>query len=302
MRSSSQSRQSGGLAFRPGQGLASRYSCDDEPVWSAIKRVGSIEIGRPRGDLSRRGAGWLLTALVALSTIAYGLTSGHVKNIWILPDELTYGLLARSFATSGHFAIRGAETLAYPIGYPFLIAGAFAHRGPLSAYDAAKWINSVLMSLAALPTYLIARRLLPRWHSLVAAALTLLIPSFAYTGVMMSENAFFPLVLLSLLAFVRALEAPSRGRQLVALLSIVPAVVVRSEGLVLVPTLLTSMVLLAVCAADRRRGSYFRSLRQELGRFLLTWLALPLSVVLLLGGEAAVGKSPGAVLADTPDR
>jgi len=85
-------------------------------VWSAIKRFGSIELGRPKGDLSRRGAGWLLAALVALSTIAYGLTTGDVKNIWILPDELTYGLLGRSFGTSGHFAIRGVETLAYPIG------------------------------------------------------------------------------------------------------------------------------------------------------------------------------------------
>src|SRR5262249_42513327 len=118
-------------------------------VWSSIKRLGAIEIGRPKGDLSRRGAGWLLTALVVFTTVAYGLTTGAVENIWILPDELTYGLLARSFATTGHFAIRGVDTLAYPIGYPALIAAAFVHRGPVAAYDAAKWINSLLMCLAA---------------------------------------------------------------------------------------------------------------------------------------------------------
>ncbi len=265
-------------------------------VWSSIKRVGAIEVGGPRGDLSPRAAAWLVTLLVAVSTVAYGLTTGAVKNIWILPDELTYGLLARSFATTGHFAIRGVDTLAYPIGYPSLIAAAFVHRGPVAAYDAAKWINSLLMSLAAVPTYLIARRLLPRWHSLLAAGLTLLIPSMAYTGVLMSENAFFPLVVLSFLAFVRALEKPTIDRQLVALIAIVPAIAVRAEGLVLIPALLSSMVLLAVCCADRRRSNYLRSLAGELWRFKLTWILLPLSILLLLGGETAVGKSPGAVL------
>jgi hypothetical protein len=266
-------------------------------VWSAIKRVGSIEIGGlPKGDLSRGKAGLVLTALVAVSTIAYGLTTGHVKNIWILPDELTYGLLARSFGTTGHFAIRGVDTLAYPVGYPFLIAAAFVHRAPVAAYDMAKWINSLLMSLAAVPTYLIARRLLPRWHSLLAAALTLLIPSMAYTGVLMSENAFFPLVVLSFLAFVRAMERPAVDRQLLALIVIVPAIAVRAEGLVLIPVLLCSMVLLAICCADRRAGNYLRSLVRELWLFKATWIILPLVVAILVVGEAAVGKSPGAVL------
>jgi hypothetical protein len=265
-------------------------------VWSAIKRVGSVEIGRPQGDISATGARWLLLAMVAVSTAGYGFTTGHVRNIWILPDELTYGLLARSFGTTGHFAIRGVDTLAYPIGYPFLIAAAFAHGAPVAAYDAAKWINSLLMSLAAVPAYLIARRLLPRWHSLLAAALTLLIPSMAYTGVLMSENAFFPLVVLSFLAFVRALEAPGAARQLVALVSVVPAVVVRAEGLVLVPVLLCSVALMALCCADRQRGRYLSSLARELWKFKVTWLVLPVSIALLLAGEAAAGKSPGAVL------
>jgi hypothetical protein len=264
-------------------------------VWSSIKRVGAIEVGRPRGDLSRRGAGLLVTLLVAFSTVAYGLTTGAVKNIWILPDELTYGLLARSFATTGHFAIRGVDTLAYPIGYPFLIAAGFVGRSPVAGYEAAKWINSLLMSLAAVPTYLIARRLLTRWLSLLAAGLTLVIPSYAYTGVLMSENAFFPLVLLALLLLVRALEQPSAGRQLAALVSIIAAVAARAEGLVLIAVLVGSMVLVAASNAERGSG-YVRRATSELWRFRLTWIVLPLSVLVLLGGEAALGKSPGAVL------
>jgi hypothetical protein len=264
-------------------------------VWSAIKRVGSIEVGPPRGDISARGAGLLLVGMVAVSTVAYGLTTGRVQNIWILPDELTYGLLARSFATTGHFAIRGVETLAYPIGYPLLIAAAFVHRGPVAAYEGAKWINSLLMSLAAVPAYLIARRLLSRWLSLLAVVLTLLIPSYAYTGVLMAENAFFPIVLLSLLFFVRALERPSVGRQFVALASIIPAVAARSEGLVLVPILLGSIVLMAVSSAQRGNG-YLGRAGREVWRFRATFIALPLAVAAVVAGEAAVGKPPSAAL------
>jgi hypothetical protein len=264
-------------------------------VWSTIKRVGSIELGRPTGDLSSAGAGWLLVALVALATLAYGLTTGAVKNIWILPDELTYGLLARSFAATGHFAIRGVDTLAYPVGYPALLAPAFLDRAPVAAYDAAKWINSLVMSLSAVPVYLIARRLLSRWLAVLGAALTLLIPSFAYTGVLMAENAFLPAVLLCLLLFVRALETPSSGRQLLALISIGPAVAVRSEGLVLVPVLLGSILLVAATSAARGTG-YARRATSELWRFRLTFLVLPLAVAALFAGEWAVGKSPGAVL------
>jgi hypothetical protein len=112
----------------------------------------------------------------------------------------------------------------------------------------------------------------------------------------MSENAFFPLVLLAFLAFVRALERPSAGRQLVALISTVPAIAVRSEGLVLIAVFVCSIVLTAVSCADRNRSRYLRSLGREFRKFGLTLIVLPLSVVVLIGGEAAVGRSPGAVL------
>ena len=38
------------------------------------------------------------------------------------------------------------------------------------------------MSLAAVPAYLLARRLLPARLALLAAALTVLVPSMLYTG------------------------------------------------------------------------------------------------------------------------
>src|SRR5262249_10457661 len=103
-------------------------------------------------------------------------------------------------------------------------------------------------------------------------------------------------VMVSFFLFVRAIEKPTAARQFVALISIAPAIAVRAEGLVLIPVLLSSMILLAICCADRRRNNYPGSLARELWRFKVTWIILPLAIVSLVAGEAALGRSPGAVL------
>ena len=60
------------------------------------------------------------------------------------------------------------------------------------AYAAAKGINALVMSLAAVPAYFLARRVLGQWASLAAAALGVAIPSMVYTSTLMTENAFYP--------------------------------------------------------------------------------------------------------------
>ena len=85
------------------------------------------------------------------------------------------------------------------------------------AYAAAKAINAVVMSLAAIPAYFLARRLLRPPLALVVAALTVLVPSMLYTGTLMTENAFYPLFLVVALALVATLERPTPLRQVVLL-------------------------------------------------------------------------------------
>jgi hypothetical protein len=270
-------------------------------VWrAALPRLRSRRPGLAGGlrwrDFSPALSGWILAALVAGSTVAYALAAGGVRNIWILPDELVYGSLARSFATTGHFALRGVVTFAYPVGYPFLIAPAFVGRDPVAAYEAAKCLNAALMSLASVPVFLLGRRLLPNWLALVAAALSLLVPSLAYTGVLMAENAAFPLFLLALLAIVRALEEPSVQRQIVALAAIVPVAAVRAEGVMLAPILVGSILIFSLSTARWGHRSFLRDLPGELARFSATWLVIPLSLVALVVGEAGLGRSPTALL------
>ena len=137
-----------------------------------------------------------LTGIVVLSTgIRYAFTRQIVAP-WIMVDELIYSELAKSFAASGHFLVRDHSTGAYGYVYPILIAPAWAvFRAVPDAYAAAKGINALVMSLAAIPTYFIARRVLGTWLSLAAAAFAVAVPSMVYTGTLMTENAFYPVFL-----------------------------------------------------------------------------------------------------------
>ena len=144
-----------------------------------------------------------VTALVVVSTgIRYALTRQAVAP-WIMVDELIYSELAKSFAAGGHFLVREHATAAYGIVYPILLAPAWAiFKAVPDAYAAAKAINAFVMSLAAVPAYFLARRMLSMPLALAAAALTVSVPSMVYTGTIMTENAFYPIFLATVLAVV----------------------------------------------------------------------------------------------------
>ncbi len=116
------------------------------------------------------------------------------------------------------------------------------------AYAAARTINAVVMSLAAIPAYLIARRLLPQGLSLLAALLAVALPSLAYTGTLMSENAFYPAFLLAAWALLRALDQPTLRRQLVLLAACGVVTLVRVQGIAVVLAALTAPLLLRLVA------------------------------------------------------
>ena len=147
---------------------------------------------------------------------------------WIMVDELIYSELAKSFAAHGQLPRprRPDARLRLRLPDPDR-AGVPAFGSVPQAYAAAKAIDSVLMSLAAVPAYLLARRVVRPRLALVAAALTVAVPSMVYTGTLMTENAFYPLFLdLSRSLLVLVLERPTPLR-VVALLALLAARVPR---------------------------------------------------------------------------
>jgi hypothetical protein len=232
-------------------------------------------------DLAIAVPAWVwLSLLVAVSVVIRSALAFRDPAPWIFQDELLYSELAKSFAATGHFAIReNAGAGGFGIVYPTLISPAWAlfQKVP-SAYDAAKAINAVIMSLAAVPVYLLARRLAGRGLALAAAVLALALPGMAYTSTIMTENAFFPVFLFWVLALVLALERPTAVRQLAIVVLTFVAYETRNQAAVLVPALVTAIILVILFEAwdDDRRFAV--AVARGAAAFAVTWATLGVGI------------------------
>jgi hypothetical protein len=218
-----------------------------------------------------------LTGIVTVSAVVRYAFARRLPAPWIMVDELIYSELAKSFAETGRFLLREAAAGAgYGLVYPLLISPAWLLFDSVpDAYAAAKVVNSVAISLAALPAYALARRLVSGPFALFAAALAVAVPSTLYAGTLMTENAFYPVFLAAVLALVRALEQPTPGRTLVFLVAAGLAFLTRAQAVVLVAALATAPPVLAVLQGSVRRTlAAYRTLYAILGgAFLLVVLA-----------------------------
>jgi len=241
----------------------------------------------PRSVARRIPAVVPLAGIVVVSCVLQYVFARQARGPWIMVDELIYSELAKSLASSGHLLVRGHSELGYGLVYPALISPAWFLRSIPSAYAVAKAINVVAMSLTAVPAYLLARRLTGSGLALVAAALTVAVPSTLYAGTLMTENAFYPLFVCFALALVRCLERPTGARQLLVLVLCVLAFLTRVQAVVLLPAAALAPLTL-------------RSIQRRPWRSLLAFRGLYASIG--LGGAIAAlagtlrGGSPLAVL------
>jgi len=255
-------------------------------------------VEQPERRVTARAWPWL-TAVVLAGTLVNSLLAIPIRRPRIVGDELIYWQLARAFAWTGHFTVRGGTAPRYGIVYPALVA--LAQRlgsDQQSAYLIAQIENALLFSLAALPTYAIAMRVLSRRWALVAAALSVAVPSCIYTSNIMTENAFYPLFLTCALLMLRALERPTVGRQLVVVAACAVAFLTRVQSVVLLPSYLLAAILVAVIASPgRRRSAFVTSLRQQAPTIGV--LALLGIAALAIRGRSTLG--PYRVLVSTYD-
>ena len=228
-----------------------------------------------------------LSALYAVS-VAVQLALGlRVVSPWIMVDELVYSDMARSFASTGHFLIRGAHAN-YGFVYPLLISPAYALLSPMSeVYRWVRVIDALAMCSVVLPAYLLARRVLKLPSALAVAALAVAVPSMAYVGTVMTENVFYPIFVWLIFALVCALERPTLRRQIAVLALCALAFVTRAQTVALVVAVLTAPLVLAWIERGRpRRLAAFRPLYGIVG----------LVAVLVVAVEVARGRSPAQVL------
>jgi dolichyl-phosphate-mannose-protein mannosyltransferase len=226
------------------------------------------------------GAGLPLAAVVLGSALLDGMLAIPIRRPRIFGDELIYWLLGRSLAWSESFTLRGVAAPRYGVVYPAALAVAQRIGSDQeTAYGVAQGVNAVLFSLAAVPAYAIARRVLSQRAALAGAALSVVLPSCIYTSNIFTENAFYPIFVTCALLMLRALERPSAARQMLVAGACLVAFFTRAQAVVLLPSYLLAALLIALFAnANRRRSALADSLRAH----------APTIAALALGGIAAL--------------
>jgi hypothetical protein len=201
------------------------------------------------------GAGALL-----LSVVLHYLLALKQPAPWLMGDELRYSEMAKDFLDQGKLSFREAPS-SFATAYPVLIAPAWAAADMDTTYELAKAVNVVLMSCSALVVFLWTRRLTPTVYAVGAAGLVLLMPTFAYTGMLMTENAALPAFLLAAYGMALALERPRLRRQLAVFALVGLAAVIRVQVVTLAIVYPTA-ILLAALFEQRAGGDAIRFLRR----------------------------------------
>lgn len=243
--------------------------------WNAASEQGRIAVfTRHRTVVWVAG---LVLLFVGAFLVRYWLAR-QIVSPWILKDEYVYAQAARDASTAGLTGIFDSFPTTYPGIYPRLISPAwvlFDSAG--TPYAFAKAINALLMTAAVAFVFFWGRRFLASRYALLAAGLTMALPPLLYSGTLMTENAFFPGFVLSLLAIALALEKPTVLRQLAVFVPIAFTWLVRVQAIMLLAIIPLAVGLLLVLES-RTASRGFREALRTTTRFV------PWAVVYLVGG------------------
>ena len=108
-------------------------------------------------------------AVAGLTLLALLLwEASALKSPIIFGDELEWSMISRAIAHTGHGARLGAPT-GFRSLFAYLIAPFWLLPSTHSAYTAIKYVQTIVMALAAIPVFLLARTLVStRWAAAVA--------------------------------------------------------------------------------------------------------------------------------------
>jgi hypothetical protein len=157
----------------------------------------------------------VLAGIVGLSFAVRCVAAIAHVTPYYFPDEYLYAALARGFANGDGPVVRGAVVHVPALLEPLLTAPFWLSNDPELALRLTQGLHSLAMSLAALPVYLLARRLrLSTPVALGCALVTVACPDLLYASFTLSDPIAYPLVLAGVYAGVVALDRPTRRAQL----------------------------------------------------------------------------------------
>lgn len=205
-----------------------------------------------------------------------------------------YAELGRSLLEHGTPLVRGESAQFLPLLYPLLTAPAWLWDDIGHAYRTIQAFNAVAMSLAAIPVFLLARRLrVGDPLALATAALAVVLPELLYSSALLAESLAYPLALAAVALAVALVERPGTGLQLAFLLCSGLATLSRLQLAVLPLCYVAAVV--AVGFRERRLPATLRRHRLAVGA---TVTLTATGLVLALGGTLGLYGSLTAYSVD----
>jgi len=160
------------------------------------KTVGEVSPKQISGSGPPHFLRWLWALWLATSVGRF-LASLILHGPVIFADEISYWEMARSFHRFGNFEMYFMRGHLPTVLYSVAISPAFVWNPPKTEYLVVKLTSSLLMASAVFPAYGLAREFLDHKWALIVALMTALAPGGMYSGLVMAENLFFPMFVLT---------------------------------------------------------------------------------------------------------
>jgi hypothetical protein len=193
-----------------------------------------------------------LGLLVLVSTLLRFWAATRIPTPWIAPDELIYAELSRSLWEHGTLHLLGRPTSFFSFVYPALAGGPLSLGDVHLGYTLLKELQALLVSLTAIPVFLWGRTFVSTRLALVAAALAVAIPDLAYSGLILTDVALYPVLVLAAWASAAVLVRPRLARQALLVAAIALAAATRLQAAVLVPAFVTAVGVKALLDRELR--------------------------------------------------
>ena len=208
----------------------------------------------------------MVAGLVLLSLVLW--ESASLKSPIIFGDELEWSMISRAIAHTGHGARLGVPT-GFRSFDAYLIAPMWWLSSTHAAYTGIKYLQGIVMALAAIPVYLLARTLVSRGWAIAVALGTLCTSAYVYAPLLQPEALAYPTFMLCAYLSVQALAGRGRRWTIAAIVLSLLAIGVRTQLAMAFGALLLAAGVLWVVGPRGQRVRSGWSLVDHIGAALL---------------------------------
>lgn len=171
------------------------------------------------------------------STIFLFFKSILFSQPYIMTDELAYKWASHSYFLHDTFYYYGSDRIGCLTNitnylYQLIISPAFYFNDNFLV--AIKLINSIMVSTAVFPIYLLSKEFVSKWKAIAIVILTILLPENNYVINVLAENLYFPLFIFTFFFFYKFIISNRCLYIVLATLSLVLLFMTKPHGLVFI--------------------------------------------------------------------